>query len=90
MPAERVPAKPRESHSRSLKTKYTKANGRGGLKAFVRKLSDDEGKVQAEDWFHNKTANFSKPPQHIGRTRTRVKKGGGGKLDGKQKNLSGK
>ena len=88
MSKERTPAKAHESHARSLKTKYTKAGGRGGLKAFVRNLKDDEGKIQASDWFFNKTANFSKPPLGIGRTRTRVKSGGNQgqqpkKLDGK-------
>lgn len=88
MAQERVPAKAHESHARSLKTKYTKAGGRGGMKAFVRKLTDDEGKIQAQDWFFNKTANFSKPPMRIGRTRTRVKKGGN--KGAPDKNLSGK
>ncbi len=87
--ADRQPAKAHESHSRSLKTKYAKAGGRGGLKAFVRSLKDDEGRIQAQDWFHNKRANFSKPPKGIGRTRTRVKSGGN-KGQQAQKNLSGK
>ena len=85
---ERTPAKPRESQRRSLITKWHKAGKRGSLKAFVRGLTDDVGRLQAEDWFFNKRANFSKPPQGIGRTRTRVKSGGNKgqqpkKLDGK-------
>jgi hypothetical protein len=85
----REPAKARESHARSLKTKYTKAGGRGGLKAFVRKLSDDESKIQAEDWLFNKRADFHKNQLCSGRTRTRVKRGGAVK-GAPDKNLSGK
>ena len=91
--ADRTPAKARESHRRSLITKWHKAmkaqQGRlVSLKAFVRSLSDDEGRLQAEDWFFNKSANTAKPPQGIGRTRTRVKSGGGPKAPAK--NLSGR
>ncbi len=90
-PSNRTPAKAHESHSRSLKTKYRKAGGRGGLKAFVRSLKDDEGRIQASDWFFNKRANFSKPPLCIGRTRTRVKSGGNkGQQQAAPKNLSGR
>ena len=87
-PSKRVPPKVRASQARSLKTKYIKAGGRGGLKAFVRSLKDDVSKIQAEDWFFNKRANFANNPQCIGRTRTRVKKGGN--KGAPEKNLSGR
>jgi hypothetical protein len=83
----RVPATLRASQARSLKTKCRKANAAFGLKAFVRALKDDVGKAQAEDWFHNKRANCSRPLRGIGRTRMRVKKGGGG---APHKDLSGR
>jgi hypothetical protein len=89
MPAERTPAKLRESHSRSLKTKHRKSDSKLSLKRFVAGLTDDESKIQREDWLFNKRANPSRGPLHIGRTRQRVKSGGNknqtGKLDGKQK-----
>jgi GrpB-like predicted nucleotidyltransferase (UPF0157 family) len=87
MPAERTPATPRPSVSRSLKTKHRKAGRTTSLKAFLRDASDAETQQQAKDWLHNKTANTSKPPHRIGRTRQRVKSGGNKgqvkKLDGK-------
>ncbi len=84
-PSTRQPAKARPSRARSLKSKHKKASQKLPLKAFVAALADDAGKAQREDWLFNKRSNFSKPPLCVGRTRMRVKKGGGGKLDGKQK-----
>jgi len=88
MPSDRTPTKLRESHSRSLKTKHRKGGYPGeSLKDFVRRQTDDETRIQREDWLHNKRANTSKPPRGIGRTRSRVKSGGNKgqvkKLDGK-------
>jgi hypothetical protein len=88
--ADRTPAKFKPAASRSLKTKHRKAGAVGSLKAFVRSLKDDESRIQADDWFHNKRANTSTPPKGIGRTRTRVKSGGGPKNNNAPKNLSGK
>lgn len=85
----REPAKLHESHSRSLKTKHAKSGKKVSLKRFVASLSDDESKIQRDDWLHNKRANTAKPLHGIGRTRTRVKKGGGNK-GAPEKNLSGK
>ena len=44
--------------------------------------------LQVEGWTHNKRVNTSKNQLCVGRTRSRVKKGGSNK--GAEKNLSGK
>jgi hypothetical protein len=69
--AERAPAVPREGHSRSLKTKHHKSGSALSLKRWVREQRDDETKIQAEDWHHNKRANFARPPLGIGNTKSR-------------------
>jgi hypothetical protein len=84
----REPAVRKPAASRSLKTKHSKSGTKLGLKPWLRKQADDVTVIQLQDWLHNKGANFSKPCLGIGRTRTRVKKGGGNK--GTEKNLSGK
>lgn len=89
-PSKRVPAKPAARASRSLKTKHAKSGSKLSLKAWARAQKDDVTVIQVQDWFHNKRANFSSNEKCIGRTRTRVKKGGGGKPEGKAKNLSGR
>lgn len=75
MPAERKPAIPKPSTQSALKTLHRKAlkiNGGLPLKVFVRQCvtsPDQELKQKATDWFHNKGANFSKPPLGLGSTR---------------------
>ena len=76
--------------------RYTLPDGTLPLKAQLRALlareakneSEQELQLAARRWFANKAANTQKPPQGIGRTRTRVKKGGGGKAP--DKDLSGR
>lgn len=85
-PSKRVPAKLKESQSRSLKTKHRKSGTKLALKAWVRVQKDEVTVIQGQDWLHNKRSNTSSNQLCIGRTRTRVKKGGGSK----DKNLSGK
>ena len=75
-PSKREPAKPAESHRRSLITKWHKSASKLSLKRWLAGQTDDVTKIQVGDWLHNKRANFAKNPQCIGRTRTRVKKGG--------------
>jgi hypothetical protein len=82
----RVPATLKPSQSRRLKTKYVKSGSNLSFKGWLSKQTDDVTASERADWLHNKRANTSKPPQRIGRTRTRVKKGGGGK----DKDLTGK
>jgi len=89
-PSKRVPPTPHASARRSLITKWHKSASKLSLKAWLRSQKDDVTVIQVQDWMHNKRANFAKNPQCIGRTRTRVKKGGGGKPEGKDKNLSGR
>ena len=78
-PSTRKPAVLQPSTSRSLKTAWKKSGKRVSLKQYARQTN-------ATAWLHNKKANTSKPELCIGRTRSRVKKGGGGK----GKDLSGK
>lgn len=76
--SKREPAKLKAAVSRSLKTQHLKSGSSDSLKAWARKQKGDVVSIQVEDWFHNKRANTSKPQLGLGRTRTRVKKGGGG------------
>lgn len=72
----RTQAFPKKSHSDRLKHLHRKYGKELSLKEFVR-TSDRKEVIEAKgDWFHNKRANFSKPPQKIGNTGR--KKGGGG------------
>ena len=87
-PSKRVVAKPHASARRSLITKWHKASSGMTLKRWAHQQKDDVTVIQVKDWFHNKKANFAKPQQCIGRSRSRVKKGGGDKAP--EKNLSGK
>ncbi len=87
MPAERKPATPKPSTQSALKTLHRRAlkiHAGMPLKAFVRECAvspDQELKQKANDWFHNKRANFSKPPLGLGSTRKKKsqQQGSGGK-----------
>lgn len=60
------------SYSKALKNlhrRYRKAGGELGLKQFVKTSENEDVQLLSADWFHNKTANFSKPPLGIGSTR---------------------
>ena len=48
---------------------YKKAGKPGSLRSFARSVESDTAKELVANWFHNKTANFSKPPLGIGNTR---------------------
>ena len=68
--AARVPAKPKPAASLALKRLRKKSHDKkGSFREFVRTSEDERVKELAENWLHNKTANFSKPPQGIGNTR---------------------
>ena len=70
----RTPEKPVDSVAKKIKSIWKKAGKSGSLKAFV-KASEDKDMVQIRDfWFHNKTANFSKPPLGLGSTRKKKNK----------------
>lgn len=84
----RVPAKLKPSQARSLKTFHRKAGDGKSLKQFLRGQKEDLVCIQVEDWLFNKRANTSNVQQCVGRTRTRVKKGGN--KSAAEKNLSGR
>lgn len=69
--------------SARLKAFHKKLSPGTSLKAFVRSLSKGEADSSllelAAQWRFNKLANTSKAQLKIGRTRKRVKSGGGGK-----------
>ena len=66
----REPAKTKPAASLALKRLYKKAGKpEGGLRNFARTSESETAKELAANWFHNKTANFSKPPKGIGNTR---------------------
>ncbi len=98
-PNKRVPGKNKPSTAAAVK-KAHRLNGRGlSLKLFTRavrlgplvSLTTDAMtmlRLQVDDWIFNKRVNTSKNQLCVGRTRSRVKKGGSNK--GAEKNLSGK
>lgn len=53
----------------SLKKVWVPNSNHVSLKAFARSSTDEAVKAAARDWFHNKRANVSNPPQGIGCTR---------------------
>ena len=66
----RTPATPKPAASLKLKRLYKRAGKpSGGLRNFVRTSDKEAVKSLAADWFHNKTANFSKPPLGLGSTK---------------------
>lgn len=73
----RTPAKPKPSKVKQIKKAWKVSGKRTSLKEFAR--TDEEVREIAKDWFHNKTANFSKPPIGLGRTRKRKNQSGGKK-----------
>lgn len=65
--------------SRRIKTMHKKSGKRMPLKAWLRSLDGDPLLLASVDaWFFNKRASTRNPPQGIGRTRKRVKRGSGG------------
>lgn len=73
MAKEREPAKHLPSASNRIKSIWKKSRSRNevSLREFVRNSKDEEVQDLALNWFHNKTANTSKPPQGIGSTKKR-------------------
>lgn len=97
--SKRIPAKNKPSTALAVKKAHRNATPGKSLKQFARlaaagklaNLTTDAAtmlQIQAEDWLFNKRANTSKNQLCVGRTRSRVKKGGSNK--GAEKNLSGK
>lgn len=73
--AERTPAKHKPSVSKLIKRMRAKSSDKmNSLRQFARNSDNEKVKSIAGDWFHNKTANFSKPPLGIGRTRKKKNK----------------
>ncbi len=69
----RTPATPNESRSKAIKNLHKRSGKKTSLKAFVRASQDKETQQFGAEWFHNKTANFSKLPLGIGSTRKKNK-----------------
>lgn len=67
----REPAKAKPSASKYVRRVLCKKQD-GSVKEIARKAAAD-GNEKAADWLFNKSANFSKPPLGIGRTRKRKK-----------------
>lgn len=68
-PSTRKPATLQPASSRSLKTAWKKSGKKVSLRQYARQTG-------ATNWLHNKKANTRKPELCLGKTRSRVKKGG--------------
>jgi len=69
----RVPAQHRPTVSNKLKNLHRSNKSTLSLKEFVRTSVNPEVREACNDWFFNKTANFSNPPKGIGNTGKRQK-----------------
>lgn len=70
---ERKAETPKKSTARRLKTLHKKLGRYDSLKVFARTSEDKEVQELASDWFFNKSANFTNPPQRLGNTKKKKK-----------------
>jgi hypothetical protein len=70
MISNRVPATPRQSVSKKMKKLHRESKSTLSLKKFARASTETDVR---DNWFFNKTANFSNPPKGIGNTGKRQK-----------------
>lgn len=68
--------KPKKSASKYIKRAWARDGKPDTLKVYARKLTDPDDVIQVKNWFHNKKANFSKPPLGLGSTRKKKNKQG--------------
>lgn len=69
------------SISKAIKAAHRKAGRHESLKEFVKNSQDPVVLELKDQWFHNKTANFSNPPLGIGSTKKKKTKQGQKKAD---------
>lgn len=73
----REPAKYKPTASKRLKALFKKAKKAkfdGSMRDFVRTSEDKEVISLKDNWFHNKTANFSKETLGLGNTKKKKNK----------------